>query len=657
MTPIYIPTSVGDLFALVHPAKVDGIDSNEASQHWVLMLPPLGEELNKCRKMLADQARCWAQQGVSVLMPDYGGTGDSAGSLADMSWSMWRQQMLETLQWLNTKGCVDVTLWGVRVGALMAADLSRELKLKSSVANYPSLRSLLLWQPVASGKLWLTQFLRLRVAAQMMDQSSSALLTEGPSSARETVASLRKKLNDGELVEIAGYGLSASLTQSLDELELRALLLDGGAPHVDWLEVSSALEPTLTPVSNQVVTQLKSEGLSINGLCVHGESFWSTQEICLVPALLEIGETLIQSATSNELETQKSPDISPPVVDSPLFMPEGSDRCADHKTLLKSVVFSCHQEEMIGVLHCPSKTDQQKQASTGVVIVVGGPQYRVGSHRQFFQLAESLAQDGIPVLRFDCRGMGDSSGNFNGFDHLNDDIRSAVEALKLHRSSVKDVVLWGLCDGASAAAFYAASDESIAGLVLLNPWVRSEEGEAKAYLKHYYLQRLFSRQLWRKVLSGDFAWRASMQSLRASLVRGLGLPASFAAMDEQSVVAGQVRAGIESQDSPEGAPINATVNATVNGPEPIPANTPQDLVAKMGQNLLRFKGKALVILSGNDLTAAEYSDALAQNNALAKASKQTSYESRRLEEADHTFSRTLWKQQVAEWTLAWIKTL
>ena len=45
-------------------------------------------------------------------------------------------------------------------------------------------------------------------------------------------------------------------------------------------------------------------------------------------------------------------------------------------------------------------------ASRGMLIVVGGPQYRAGSHRQFTLLARDVAATGVPTMRFDYRGMG-----------------------------------------------------------------------------------------------------------------------------------------------------------------------------------------------------------------------------------------------------------
>ncbi|HLB84425.1 MAG TPA: hypothetical protein VJK00_06820, partial [Steroidobacteraceae bacterium] len=45
-------------------------------------------------------------------------------------------------------------------------------------------------------------------------------------------------------------------------------------------------------------------------------------------------------------------------------------------------------ERLIGILHRPQT---QGNLTRGVVVVVGGPQYRIGSHRQFVLLARSLA--------------------------------------------------------------------------------------------------------------------------------------------------------------------------------------------------------------------------------------------------------------------------
>ena len=275
----------------------------------------------------------------------------------------------------------------------------------------------------------------------------------------------------------------------------------------------------------------------------------------------------------------------------------------------QAVAFRCGAEQLFGVLSLP-----EKAAARGVLIVVGGPQYRVGSHRQFTLLARTLAERGIPVQRFDYRGMGDSGGAQRDFSDVEPDLRAGVDHFMAAVPGLREVVLWGLCDGASAALFYAGQDARVRGLVLLNPWVRTEAGAARATLKHYYKGRLLQGELWRKLLSGRFdagaAWRSLRQLLAAS------------------------RAG--AQPSADAAPA--------------------DLPARMLASWSRFHGPVLLILSGADLTAREFTDLAdaspAWQGVLARAGT-TRHE---LDEADHTFSRRAWRDQVADWTANWVHT-
>ena len=174
----------------------------------------------------------------------------------------------------------------------------------------------------------------------------------------------------------------------------------------------------------------------------------------------------------------------------------------------QAIVFECNGDSLVGVLHQPEQV-----GDTAVLVVVGGPQYRIGSHRQFLLLARDLAAAGFPVLRFDYRSMGDSGGLLRDFEAVQTDIAKAVDQLLRSAPQASRVVIWGLCDAASAACFYAHTDHRVHGLVLLNPWVRTDAGIAKAYLKHYYLNRLLSLDMWKKVLSGKFDFAGSVKSL------------------------------------------------------------------------------------------------------------------------------------------------
>jgi exosortase A-associated hydrolase 1 len=121
----------------------------------------------------------------------------------------------------------------------------------------------------------------------------------------------------------------------------------------------------------------------------------------------------------------------------------------DSAAIERAVTFKCGGDIIVGILHVPAIP-----VDLGVLVIVGGPPYRAGSHRQFVLLARVLADAGIAVLRFDCRGMGDSSGDQRSFEGVSQDIAAAIAALLRHASGVTRVVLWGLCDGASAALLY-----------------------------------------------------------------------------------------------------------------------------------------------------------------------------------------------------------
>src|SRR3954462_4049615 len=141
------------------------------------------------------------------------------------------------------------------------------------------------------------------------------------------------------------------------------------------------------------------------------------------------------------------------------------------------VAFACGQDWLLGLITRP-----ENPRSRGVLIVVGGPQYRAGSHRQFVLLANDLALQGYAVMRFDYRGMGDSTGEPRTFETVGDDLRAAVDHFLAQVPEVAEVAIWGLWDAASATLFYAHQDPRVTGIVLLNPWARSAQGEARTFL-------------------------------------------------------------------------------------------------------------------------------------------------------------------------------
>ena len=274
----------------------------------------------------------------------------------------------------------------------------------------------------------------------------------------------------------------------------------------------------------------------------------------------------------------------------------------------RALTIDCAGETLVAVLSLPAQP-----ARTGVVIVVGGPQYRAGSHRQFTLLARALAGQGVAVLRADVRGMGDSTGAQRPFDDLSNDVAAMAGALRQQVPGLARVVLWGLCDGASAALLHLQADPTarIDGLVLVNPWAKTAQLEARARLKHYYLQRLAQPDFWRRLLTGRIG---------AGALGG---------------VAQSVRASAQGADAPAAEPFTT----------------------RMTRAAQAFQSPMLLLLSGRDQTAQEFAEMLKTSPAWQAVLARPSTQRVDLPEADHTFSDAAAMQRATQTTAQWVLAL
>ena len=272
------------------------------------------------------------------------------------------------------------------------------------------------------------------------------------------------------------------------------------------------------------------------------------------------------------------------------------------------LTLECQGDALVGILTQPAHSSE-----LGVLIIVGGPQCRTGSHRQFTLLARGLARHGIPSLRFDYRGMGDSTGALRNFEEIQEDITSALQGFLTHAPTTRRFVLWGLCDAASAALLHTRINPEIAGLILCNPWTRTDQGFAKAQIKHYYRNRLTNPQLWKKILSGQFKLTQSLRELGTALLKTARSP-------------------------------------TPRGPLlPLPE--------RMQHALADYAGPTLLILSGQDLTAREFEDTVKTSDLWKSRLSSPAVTRHDLPEADHTFSQRHWNDQVIQHSAEWVNSL
>jgi uncharacterized protein len=258
-----------------------------------------------------------------------------------------------------------------------------------------------------------------------------------------------------------------------------------------------------------------------------------------------------------------------------------------------AVIFSCNSDSLVGILHRP---DSDEHRDLGILIVVGGPQYRVGSHRQFTLMARVLAEAGFPVFRFDYRGMGDSTGDPRTFESVDDDIRAAVDAFLAAAPGVHRVVLFGLCDAAAAVWMYCLQDARLAGLILANPWVRTLAGESKAFVRHYYLRRLMQRSFWTKAFSGGLRPMDSARGVLTYLRRAVTATTRDAKADAEHIL------------------------------------------DRMRRGATTFAQPMMILLSDRDLTAREFEGLVQDSRDWRNLMARPNVEVNTICDSDHTFS-------------------
>ena len=284
----------------------------------------------------------------------------------------------------------------------------------------------------------------------------------------------------------------------------------------------------------------------------------------------------------------------------------------------QAIVFDCKGASLLGVLH-----NAEASKNVGVVIVVaGGPQYRVGVSRQFVNLSRLLSSNGIPVLRFDHRGTGDSQGQYAGYVDMADDIRSAIDVLMKNNPQLERVVLWGECESATALSFYGHTDDRVSGLFMVNPWIRTDAGEAKTYIKHYYLSRLSDKEFWQKVFSGKFAFGESIKSFFSLVSR---------------------------------ARKNEAGSSATNTSVDYEWLAQLDLPERVEKTMELYQGKSFILTSGNDLIAQEFKDHVAKSEGWQKILKDHAITLSDIAEADHSFSRSDWREILFNSVLQWVQ--
>lgn len=232
----------------------------------LLFVPPFAEEMNRCRALVAEQARALASIGFDCLLLDLYGTGDSEGDLAALDWETWLDDVDRTAAWFEATTGLRPILWGLRTGALLAAELAH-----LSPGRFPRL---LFWQPVSDGTLFVNQLLRLRNASLIVQEQNN-----------ETTAQIRERLRAGEVLEIAGYEVNGRLAGAIEGRRLARLPGLAGS-EILWIELLAEGD-ALPPGSRRVVDSLREQGCQVTEGVANGPPIWQLHVQDSAPALIE----------------------------------------------------------------------------------------------------------------------------------------------------------------------------------------------------------------------------------------------------------------------------------------------------------------------------------------------------------------------------------
>ncbi len=272
--PFFLDAAHGKRFCIYH-APTAGLECRGA----FLYVHPFGDEMNKARRAAALQARAFAAMGFGVLQIDLFGCGDSSGEFADARWEIWKEDLAIAAKWLEDRARAPLSLWGLRLGALLALDFAATSK--------SAFDKIILWQPVVSGELFLTQFLRLRLAGEMLAEDAGK---------NSGTAAMRNALAAGEILEVAGYAIAPDLAAAIDTLDAASLAVAKSAIH--WMEIVPEAGRAMPPARAKVARVWEQAGSDLQVHRVACAPFWATQEVSECPELLAATAAILATAPS-----------------------------------------------------------------------------------------------------------------------------------------------------------------------------------------------------------------------------------------------------------------------------------------------------------------------------------------------------------------------
>jgi pimeloyl-ACP methyl ester carboxylesterase len=170
---------------------------------------------------------------------------------------------------------------------------------------------------------------------------------------------------------------------------------------------------------------------------------------------------------------------------------------------------------LFGIL---SEPEAKRSTEPALLILNTGANHHIGTNRLSVLLARRLVREGVTVLRFDVRGLGDSPSASDRRDQTILDARMV--------SDVREAVDFnGLCAGGWLAYQATLAEPRITGQILLNLqnlWMK--EGVARSGASNReYLRLARRKQTWLRLLKGDLELRRLVPMLTTRFLETIAI--------------------------------------------------------------------------------------------------------------------------------------
>lgn len=455
-TPCYLPSQGQALFACLHRSR-----EGQSSTHGVLICPPVGYEQIHAHRSLRHLADDLAAAGFLACRLDYHGTGDSPGRDEDSDrCDTWQTNIRDAIRWLHdAHGCTQVSVIGVRLGALLALEVSGD----SPVTD------LILWAPVIKGRTYVREMQALAIAGGA-------------------------ELTDDSDLEAAGFVLTR---QTADDL-MRLDALDA------------------RPLCRRALVVARDDLMEDRRLVEHLGKFGVPAEQIRQPGYADMMAEPHQTKVPRQAIASMVDWLAAASLPTPCEDPDADFATAMNLTagIRERIVEIPGEPELIGIATEPERDDP---AVPTIVLANAGAAYRVGPNRLSVALARRLASRGFRCVRIDLAGLGDSvaPGATKENDSYGAELFPAVDRALRHLETefgVRHVVLAGLCSGAYVAFQAAAQFENPALVesILINPltffWkdgMTIEAPDSAEFARfHYYSRSALQPSKWLKLLTG-----------------------------------------------------------------------------------------------------------------------------------------------------------